>query len=96
MIFYSTRRQCIVFLSSLVVLLERGVCLSGGDYLRGKLYCEGAIVWEAIIRRAIIQGAIIQGAIIRGAIFLGGNCPRTILKLVYTGSGALKRSGNNG
>ena len=35
-----TRKQCIVFLSSLVYSLW-GICLSGGNCFRGKFYGEG-------------------------------------------------------
>ena len=44
--------------------------MSGGDYLRGKLYGEGVIFRGAIFLEGSYPGAIIQEAIILGAIVL--------------------------
>ena len=55
--------------------------MSGGNYLRKKLYGEGAIFLGGNFPRrqlsslAIVRWAIIQRAIIQGAVFLGGNYP---------------------
>ena len=69
---YSTRRQCIVFLSSLAVhfegnLLEWGQLFSGETLWCGDNFPEGNFPW----------GQLSSGAIVRGPIFLEGNCPRT-------------------
>ena len=53
---------------------------SGGQFLSGPTFW-GEIFTEGNYPGAIIQGEIIWGGIIRGAIFLGGNCPRTNMKI---------------
>ena len=65
----STRRQCIVFLSSLVALFG-GICVSRGNYFRGKFYGEGggAISRDQISLRTIVRGRISSRVIVRGAI----------------------------
>ena len=78
---YSTRRQSIVFQSSLAVLFE-------GKLLEWRQLFSGEISWRGSnfpdgnfppgqLSGGNYAGAIIQGVIIRGEIFLGGNCPRT-------------------
>ena len=74
---YSTRRQCIVFFSSLIVLLE-------GNWLDWRQLFSGEILWWGdrflggqFPLWAIPRAAIIKVANIHGKIFLGSNCPRT-------------------
>ena len=76
----SARRQCIVFLSLLVVLFE-GNLLEWGQLFSRKIYGEGAIFLGGnFVHGQLSSGAIIRGTIIREAIFLGDNCPRTMDK----------------
>ena len=84
---YSIRRQCIVFLSSLVVLFEGSLfewrwliywgdfMVGGGGDFPGGNFPRGQLSGGQLSGGAIIQGAIIRG----GAIFVGGNYPRTVL-----------------
>ena len=62
----SARRQCIVFLSLLVVLFE-GNLLEWGQLFSRKIYGEGAIFHGG----NFVHGQLSSGAIIREAIFLG-------------------------
>ena len=67
---YSTRRQCMSFLSSLVVLFE-GNLLEWGQLFSGEvLWWGGNYPWGQLSR-----GQFSSGGIIRGAIFL---------ELIYT------------
>ena len=65
---YSTRRQCIVFLSSLVVLFERNL-LEWGQLFSGEILWSGAIYLGAIFLRGDCPGG-------EGQFSLGDNCPR--------------------
>ena len=81
MIHYSTCRQCIVSLSSLVLLFE-GNLLEWEKLFSGEIYCEGAILQGANFFGGGMGGSFPLGqlsliAIVRAAIFLRGNCPRT-------------------
>ena len=78
---YSTCRQCIVSLSSLVLLFE-GNLLEWEKLFSGEIYCEGAILQGANFffgGRGVSfpRGQLSLIAIVRAAIFLRGNCPRT-------------------
>ena len=81
MIHYSTCRQCIVSLSSLVLLFE-GNLLEWEKLFSGEIYCEGAILQGANFffggrGVSFSRGQLSLIAIVRAAIFLRGNCPRT-------------------
>ena len=81
MIHYSTCRQCIVSLSSLVLLFE-GNLLEWEKLFSGEIYCEGAILQGANFffcggGASFPRGQLSLIAIVRAAIFLRGNCPRT-------------------
>ena len=78
---YSTRRQCIVFLSSLVVLFEE-TWLSWGNYFRreihgerenfrGTTFLRGNCPGSNYIQGQLSSGAIVRGEIIREAIIQG-------------------------
>ena len=78
---YSTCRQCIVSLSSLVLLFE-GNLLEWEKLFSGEIYCEGAILQGANFffggrGVSFSRGQLSLIAIVRAAIFLRGNCPRT-------------------
>ena len=72
---YSTRRQCIVFLSSLVVLfqgnlLEWGQLFFGkilwwGDYFQAGNFPRGKLSSGAIVQWAIVWGQFSSGTIVR-------------------------------
>ena len=62
----SARRQCIVFLSRLVVLFE-GNLLEWGQLFSGKIYGEGA----TFLGGNFVQGQLSSGAIVRGTIIRG-------------------------
>ena len=80
MIHYSTCRQCIVSLSSLVLLFE-GNLLEWEKLFSGEIYCEGAILQRANFffggGGSFPRGQLSLVAIVRAAIFLRGSCPRT-------------------
>ena len=77
LLYHGTRRQCIVCLSSLVVLAK-------GNFLQwGQLFSREILWWVGnfpgggqLFSGAIFRGAMIQGKIVRGAITQGGNFPR--------------------
>ena len=78
----STRRQCIVFLSSLVALFG-GICVSRGNYFRGKFYGEGGgsnfpgpnFLENNCPGEDFLEGNCAGSNCLR-LIFLGGNYPR--------------------
>ena len=74
----------------------RGICLSGGNYFRGRFYSEWAIFrWGGgavflggncsggtFPRGKLSGGQFCSGAIVRRANFLRGNCPNTLGEIV--------------
>ena len=81
MIHYSTCRQCIVSLSSLVLLFE-GNLLEWEKLFSGEICCGGGILRGANFFFGGGGGSFPRGqlslvAIVRAAIFLRGSCPRT-------------------
>ena len=77
LLYHGTRRQCIVCLSSLVILAK-------GNFLQwGQLFSREIWWWVGnfpgggqLFSGAIFRGAMIQGKIVPGAITQGGNFPR--------------------
>ena len=74
LLYYNTRRQCIVCLSSLLVLTKRNLFEWGQLFSREVLWCVGNFPGG---------GQFSSLAIIRGEIFLGGNCPGTFLMVTH-------------
>ena len=73
---YSTRRQSIVFQSSLAVLFE-GKLLEWRQLFSGEISWRGSNFPDGNFPPGQLSGGNYAGVIIRGEIFLGGNCPRT-------------------
>ena len=86
LVYYSTRRPCRVFLSSLVVFVKGNLLEWVKLFSREILWWVGNFLGVSFPRGqlssgAIVLEAIIQGAIIRGAIFPWRNCPDTFSNL---------------
>ena len=96
LLYYGTRRQCIVCLSSLVVLAK-------GNFLPwGQLFSREILWWVGnfpgggqLFSGAIFRGAMIQGKIVRGAITQGGNFPRGQLSRHLRVRGVLQHGTKN-
>ena len=76
----STCRQCIVFLSSLVVLFGGNLLEEGQLFFRKILWWGGNFLRVQLSGGQFSLGVIVCGAITRGqfssgAFILGGNCP---------------------